>query len=99
MDQRIRVTARTRWFAAALLCAVASGACKRVNEGEHPQTMNPASSEVMSNSAGANGTPGESDAASRVHEAPPGTSVVSPAAPVTTTPAPPSAPGTGGTGQ
>jgi hypothetical protein len=49
--------------ALSLLAGV--GACRRADEGGKPTTMNPASSEVMGNTAGATGTPGQSDAAKR----------------------------------
>lgn len=49
--------------AAAMLVGV--GACRRADEGGKPTTMNPASSEVMGNTAGVTGTPGQSGAAER----------------------------------
>lgn len=83
-----RGTRGAPWVVGALVLALGCAGCKRVNEGEHPQTMNPASSEVMSNSAGVSGTPGQSDAADRAgSEA--GASAPAPAsadAPLTTTP-------------
>ena len=50
-------------MAAALTLAV--GACRRSGDGSRPATLNQASSQVMGNTAGATGTPGQSDAAQR----------------------------------
>ena len=55
-------------MAAALIAGV--GACRRTDDGSRPTTMNPASSQVMGNTAGAAGTPGRSDAAQRADRAP-----------------------------
>lgn len=90
MRGKIR-TARpvSAFAAAALACALACAGCKRENEGERPQTMNPASSQVMSNSAGMSGTPGQSDAAQRAQASSPAASApdaASPASAVESTP-------------
>lgn len=55
-------------MAAALIAGI--GACRRTDDGSRPTTMNPASSQVMGNTAGAAGTPGRSDAAQRADRAP-----------------------------
>jgi len=64
--------ARRAWPALALALALAAGvgACRRAGDGSRPTTMNPASSEVMGNTAGVAGTPGGSDAARRADGGP-----------------------------
>ena len=73
--------------ATALSMIAGVGACRRSGEGSRPTTLNPASSEVMGNTAGAAGTPGDSGAARRAGSAPASPSATASAAPVTSTPA------------
>ena len=66
-----RNAARSMLAAAAAVALIAGvGACRRADDGGRPTTMNPASSEVMGNTAGVSGTPGQSDAARRADRAP-----------------------------
>ncbi|MEM5310580.1 hypothetical protein [Paraburkholderia sp. JHI869] len=45
------------WLLGAVALALGCTACKRVNEGEHPQTLDSSSSSQMSAPAGAQATP------------------------------------------
>jgi hypothetical protein len=82
--------------ATAVALLAATGACRRADEGGPSNTMNPASSEVMGNTAGVTGTPGQSDAAQRADHAPASAPATASPPPVATTPPVASTPGTSG---